>query len=70
MVGPFDLVTRIGGGTMTSVHLARHRQLPEIVVALRRMHPHLAVDESFAPMFIDEARIMTSLRHPNAVSLF
>ena len=70
VVGPFDLVTRIGGGTMASVHLARHRQLPEIVVALRRMHPHLAIDESFAPMFIDEARIMTSLRHPNAVSLF
>jgi serine/threonine protein kinase len=70
VVGPFDLVTRIGGGTMASVHLARHRQLPEIVVALRRMHPHLAVDESFAPMFIDEARIMTALRHPNAVSLF
>ena len=55
---------------MASVHLARHRQLPEIVVALRRMHPHLAVDESFAPMFVDEARIMTALRHPNAVSLF
>jgi serine/threonine protein kinase len=70
VVGPFDLVTRIGGGSMASVHLARHRQLPEIVVALRRMHPHLAVDDSFAPMFIDEARIMTSLRHPNAVSLF
>lgn len=70
MVGPFDLVTRIGGGTMASVHLARHRQLPEIVVALRRMHPHLAVDDSFAPMFIDEATIMTALRHPNAVSLF
>lgn len=70
MVGPFDLVARIGGGSMASVHLARHRQLPEIVVALRRMHPHLAIDESFAPMFIDEARIMTALRHPNAVSLF
>ncbi len=70
VVGPFDLVARIGGGSVASVHLARHRQLPEIVVALRRMHPHLAADESFAPMFIDEARIMTALRHPNAVSLF
>ncbi len=69
-VGPFEIVMRLGGGTMASVHLARHRVLPEIVVALRTPHRHLGADPDFAAVYLDEARILSALRHPNAVSLF
>jgi serine/threonine-protein kinase len=38
------------------------------VVAVKVCHPHLRVDEEFAEMFLDEARLAAKIHHPNVVS--
>lgn len=40
------------------------------VLALKRILPELAGDESFAAMLIDEARVVANLSHPNIVQVF
>jgi serine/threonine-protein kinase len=42
----------------------------EKLVAIKKILPHLAVDQSFVEMFIDEARITAQLDHRNIVSVF
>jgi len=37
------------------------------VVAIKRMHPHLAGEREFAAMFVDEARLVSRIRHANVV---
>ena len=39
----------------------------EQAVVLKRILPHLARQESFASMFLDEANIVARIRHPNVV---
>lgn len=54
---------------MATVHLGR--QLGDAgfgrVVAIKRMHPHLAKQGEFVEMFLDEARLVARIRHPNIV---
>ncbi len=38
-------------------------------VAIKRMHRHLAADQQFARMFVEEARLTSRIRHPNVVSV-
>jgi serine/threonine-protein kinase len=38
-------------------------------VAIKRLHPHLAGDQEFVEMFLDEARIAASIHHPNVVPI-
>ena len=39
------------------------------IVAIKRMHPQYAKDPGFAAMFLDEARIASSIVHPNVGSV-
>ncbi|MBA2662886.1 MAG: serine/threonine protein kinase [Bradymonadaceae bacterium] len=39
-------------------------------LALKRILPHLAEDEQFIKMFIDEAKLTVQLRHPNIVQIY
>jgi serine/threonine-protein kinase len=41
----------------------------EKLVAVKTILPHLAKDESFRTMFLDEARIASRIRHPNVASM-
>jgi eukaryotic-like serine/threonine-protein kinase len=54
---------------MASVYQARDPTL-ERKVAIKVLHPHLAVDPSFAARFRREARAVAALRHPNIVRVF
>jgi serine/threonine protein kinase len=38
-------------------------------VVLKRLYPHLASDEEFVRMFIDEVRLMSLVRHPGVVGV-
>lgn len=38
-------------------------------VAIKKIHPNLALQPKFVQMFLDEARIVIRLRHPNIVQL-
>ncbi|MDB4933551.1 MAG: serine/threonine protein kinase [Labilithrix sp.] len=54
---------------MASVHLARLMGAVGFsrTVAIKRLHRHLANDEAFHAMFLDEARLAARIRHPNVV---
>lgn len=70
-VGPYEVVGHLATGGMGEVYLARKRGIGgfERTVVLKVMLPHLAQDERFARMFVDEARIASGLSHPNIVQV-
>lgn len=67
---PGYLIKReIGQGGMASVYLAIQSSL-ERQVALKVMAPALAADPTFTRRFLQEARTLASLAHPNIVQVF
>ena len=71
-LGRYHLVQRLASGGMASVYLARAAGPAgfEKVVALKRIHPHLANEQTFVEMFLDEARIASRIDHANVCSVF
>ena len=65
--GPFVLCYELASGGMGAVFLAKAEGPRgfEKLVALKRIHPHLARDPRFSAMFLDEARIAARIHHPN-----
>jgi serine/threonine-protein kinase len=56
---------------MATVYLARVSGAGgfQRFVAIKRLHPHLAREEEFIEMFLDEARLAARIHHPNVVSI-
>lgn len=71
MLGRYELVAELGHGGMASVHLARTRGPAGFSkwFAIKQIHPHLAKDQRFVSMFLDEARIAASVDHPNVAQV-
>jgi eukaryotic-like serine/threonine-protein kinase len=69
VVGRYLLYDAIASGGMATVHLGRLVGPVGFsrTVAIKRMHESLAQDPEFSAMFLDEARIVTRIRHPNVV---
>ncbi len=67
MLGGFCLTHEIASGGMAAVYLAHRLQHARIgqAAAVKVIHPHLARDEDFVEMFLDEARIVSCISHPN-----
>lgn len=42
----------------------------EKTLAIKRIRPHLSVEESFIKMFLNEAKLAAQLQHPNVVQIF
>lgn len=59
----------IARGGMATVHRGHDERLDR-VVALKIMHPHLAMDEEFRRRFAREARSAARLAHRNVVGVF
>src|SRR5699024_9510174 len=59
----------IARGGMATVHRGHDERLDR-VVALKIMHPHLAMDEDFRRRFAREARSAARLAHRNGVGVF
>jgi serine/threonine-protein kinase len=72
IAGKYHLLRKLGAGGMAEVFLARQAGLEgfEKLVVVKRILPHLAMDEEFVTMFLDEARTAADLRHPNVVNIF
>jgi len=70
--GKYLLTKHIASGGMADVFKAKAFGIAgfEKVVAIKRIHPHLSIDQDFINMFIDEARIASNLSHPNIVQIF
>jgi len=71
-LGRYRVVDEIGVGGMAAVHLARADGPGGFQkwVAIKRIHRHLAEDEQFIRMFLDEARIAARISHPNVAQVF
>jgi len=67
--GRYVIHDRIASGGTASVHLARLGGAGGFsrVVAIKKLHEHVASDPKFVIMLLDEARLVASLRHPNVV---
>jgi serine/threonine-protein kinase len=71
-LGRYRVVEEIGMGGMASVHLARMDGPGGFQkwVAIKRIHPHLVEDQTFVNMFVDEARVVARISHPNVATVF
>ncbi|MFG3014706.1 Stk1 family PASTA domain-containing Ser/Thr kinase [Streptomyces cinerochromogenes] len=67
--GRYRVDARIAAGGMATVYRALDTRLDR-VLALKVMHPTLAVDGTFVERFIREAKSVARLDHPNVVQVF
>ncbi|HEX7663766.1 MAG TPA: serine/threonine-protein kinase, partial [Polyangiaceae bacterium] len=69
VIGRYALHAEIAAGGMATVHIGR--LLGPVgfsrMVAIKRMHPQMSKDPEFVSMFLDEARLVARIRHPNVV---
>jgi hypothetical protein len=67
--GRYEPLFRIASGGMAEVYAARIRGEAgfQKLVAVKRMHPHLASDSGFVDMFLNEARLAAHVASPYVV---
>jgi serine/threonine-protein kinase len=65
----YELLVRLAAGGMGAVYLGVRRAERSPIVAIKRAHPHLIEDPSFAKMFIAEAQLASAISHPNAIGV-
>jgi serine/threonine protein kinase len=66
-LGPYDVIAKIAGGGMATVYLGRARDPggADRIAAVKVVRHDLAQDERFVAMFLDEAKILSRMSHPN-----
>jgi serine/threonine-protein kinase len=68
---PYELIGEIASGGMATVYLGRlagHGGFSRFV-AIKQLHPHLAREEQFVQMFLDEARLAAGIHNPHVVPI-
>jgi pimeloyl-ACP methyl ester carboxylesterase/tRNA A-37 threonylcarbamoyl transferase component Bud32 len=65
----YEIIERLGGGGMGVVYKARDRRLQRLV-ALKFLPPSVSEEPEFKSRFLQEAKAIASLDHPNLCSLF
>ena len=70
--GNYQVFERLGMGGMATVHRAIRRGIEgfEQVVALKRLLPHLAEDQTFVDSFIREAKLASMLQHQRIIQIY
>lgn len=68
----FGIVAELGQGGMSVVHLATSRNLGNVqkLVVLKSIRPEMLSNEKVRRMFMDEARLVVRLTHPNIVQTY
>jgi serine/threonine-protein kinase len=71
-IGRYQLIDRIAFGGMAEIFRARvlDAQGNERIVALKKVLSHLAEDDEFIQMLVDEAKIVSLLTHPNIAHVY
>jgi serine/threonine protein kinase len=71
-LGRYEIIERIAVGGMAEVYLGRVRGTAgfDKLVAIKRILPFVADDSAFVEMFLGEARLAATLRHPNLADVF
>ena len=72
MLGRYQILALLATGGMAEIFLAKQTGIKgfERLVAVKKIHSHLARQPHFVEMFFDEARIAAQLNHPNIVQIF
>jgi serine/threonine protein kinase len=70
--GRYVLLEKLASGGMAELFLAKALGEAgfEKTCVIKKVLPHLAVDDSFVTMFLDEARLAARLNHPGVVQIF
>jgi serine/threonine-protein kinase len=71
-LGRYELIAKIAAGGMAEVYLARLRGPMNFqkTVVVKVVHPHLATQEEFLRMLLDEARLSALVKHPRVVDIY
>jgi len=71
-IGKYTLIKKLATGGMAEIFLAQQEGPAgfQKTVVIKRILPHLAEDERFVTMFLNEARLAALLNHPNVVSIY
>ena len=69
VLGQYEIVDVLGQGGMSIVYRARHK-ITEQDVALKLLPPELAAHSQVKSRFLEEARALAQLDHPNIVHLY
>jgi eukaryotic-like serine/threonine-protein kinase len=69
-IGRYVMYEEIASGGMAAVHFGRLSSDAGFsrTVAIKYLHPHYARDAEFLSMFLDEARLVSRIRHPNVAA--
>ncbi len=67
----YELIGEIAAGGMAVVYLARIAGLGgfQRFVAIKKLHEHLAREQEFVEMFLDEARLAAGIHNPHVVPI-
>ncbi|MFL5320791.1 MAG: serine/threonine protein kinase [Myxococcaceae bacterium] len=69
--GPYQLIRRIGAGGMGEVYLAREKRAGGArACVVKKVLPSLIENRAFVGRFLDEAKVVTRLNHPNIASVY
>jgi serine/threonine protein kinase len=71
-LGRYEIIRRIAVGGMAEIFLARSAGLEgfEKLVVVKRILPQHAESHEFVTMFLDEARLVAGLSHPNIAQVY
>ena len=66
-LGRYEIIYPISWGGMASVYAGRLSGIAgfQRLVAIKVVHSHLAAEDKFIKMFLDEARLAAGIHHPN-----
>jgi serine/threonine protein kinase len=71
-LGKYDILRKLATGGMAEIYLARGRGQAgfEKLVVLKRILPAVAADPTFVRMFLEEAKLAATLRHPHIADVW
>src|SRR5690349_19844575 len=72
VLGSYQLLKKLAVGGMAEIWVARTTGNLGVqrFCVVKRILPHLAESPAFVRMFLDEARMLATLTHPNLVQLY
>lgn len=69
--GAYELIRRIGAGGMGEVFLAREKKAGELrACVVKKVLPSLQANRAFVGRFLDEAKVVVRLNHPNVARVY
>jgi serine/threonine-protein kinase len=71
-LGRYELIGQLATGGMAEIHLARLAGEAgfEKIVVVKRLLPELVASKAFVAMFLEEAKLVARLDHPNICEVF